>query len=64
MKGWLDKYQEGGNVAVSDATRVAAPNLKLTKAQLDKNKAINKQVMANTEKANAKILDERKKGIA
>ena len=21
MKGWLDKYQEGGNVAVSDATR-------------------------------------------
>ena len=61
--GWLDKYQEGG-VAKTDATRVAAPALKLTKAQLEKNKAINKQVMVNTEKANAKILAERKKGIA
>jgi hypothetical protein len=63
MKGWLDKYQDGG-VAKTDATRVAAPNLKLTKAQLDKNKAINKQVMVNTEKANAKKLAQRKKGIA
>jgi hypothetical protein len=62
--GWLDKYEPGGTVAKTDATRVAAPALKLTKAQLEKNKAINKQVMANTEKANAKILAERKKGIA
>jgi hypothetical protein len=49
--GWLDKYQPGGAVAKTDATRVAAPALKLTKAQLEKNKAINKQVMANTNKA-------------
>jgi hypothetical protein len=62
--GWLDKYEPGGTVAKTDATRVAAPALKLTKAQLEKNKAINKQVMVNTEKANAKILAERKKGIA
>ena len=61
--GWLDQYQEGG-VAKTDATRVAAPALKLTKAQLEKNKAINKQVMANTEKANAKKLSARKKAIA
>jgi len=63
MKGWLDKYQEGG-VAKTDATRVAAPALKLTKAQLEKNKAINKQVMVNTEKANAKKLSERKNAMA
>jgi len=62
--GWLDKYEPGGTVAKTDATRVAAPLLKLTKAQLEKNKSINKQVMVNTEKANAKILAERKKGIA
>jgi len=49
--GWLDKYEPGGTVAKTDATRVAAPALKLTKAQLEKNKAINKQVMANTNKA-------------
>jgi len=55
---------QDGIVAKTDATRVAAPNLKLTKAQLDKNKVINKQVMANTEKANAIKLAERKKGIA
>jgi hypothetical protein len=55
---------QDGIVAKTDATRVAAPNLKLTKAQLDKNKAINKQVMANTEKANAIKLAERKKGMA
>jgi hypothetical protein len=61
--GWLDQYQEGG-VAKTDATRVAAPALKLTKAQLEKNKAINKQVMAKTEKANAKKLAERKKAVA
>ena len=64
MKGWLDKYEPGGTVAKTDATRVAAPTLKLTKAQLEKNKAINKQVIANTEKANAKKLAERKKAIA
>ena len=62
--GWLDKYQPGGNIAKTDATRVAAPLLKLTKAQLEKNKAINKQVMAKTEKANAKKLAARKKAIA
>jgi hypothetical protein len=61
--GWLDQYQEGG-VAKTDATRVAAPALKLTKAQLEKNKAINKQVMVNTEKVNAKKLAERKKAVA
>jgi hypothetical protein len=64
MKGWLDKYDVGGNVAKTDATRVATPALKLTKAQLEKNKAINKQVMAKTEKANAKKLAARKKAIA
>jgi len=62
--GWLDKYEPGGTVAKTDATRVAAPALKLTKTQLEKNKAINKQVMVNTEKANAKKLAERKKGMA
>lgn len=49
--GWLDKYEPGGTVAASDNTRVATPVLKLTKQQLEKNKAINAQVLANTKKA-------------
>lgn len=45
-------YRPGGStVASSDATRVAAPALPLTKKQLEINKAINRQVMVNTQKA-------------
>jgi hypothetical protein len=69
--GWLDKYQDGGyfdplglGVAKTDATRVKAPALKLTKAQLEKNKAINKQVMVNTKKAEAKEIQARRNRIA
>lgn len=65
MANWLDKYQVGGNLdplglatVKKDATQLAAPKLKLTKAQLEKNKAINKQVMANTKKAEAKAQAE------
>jgi hypothetical protein len=64
--GWLDQYQVGGPIdpfglasAETDATRVKAPALKLTKAQLEKNKAINKQVMAKTNKAKAKEVAKR-----
>ncbi len=59
MTNWLDKYEPGGTVAKTDATRVAAPALKLTKAQLEKNKAINKQVMAKTNKAKAEEVAKR-----
>lgn len=59
MANWLDKYNTDSNVAKTDATRVAAPNLKLTKAQLEKNKAINKQVMAKTNKAKAEEVAKR-----
>lgn len=65
MANWLDKYDVGGNLdplglatVKKDATQLAAPKLKLTKAQLEKNKAINKQVMANTKKAEAKAQAE------
>lgn len=64
MENWLDKYDVGGPVIKTDATRVAAPTVRFTKKQLEESKAKAKQVTEITNKANAKKLAERKKAVA